>query len=78
MVKCLFNGAITPPSIGRDPRNNMYGESGRFIEESIFGFVLVVEWLLKESANMDKIHRLIAEGEDGGTRVLSTSDPGAS
>jgi hypothetical protein len=65
--------------LGADPRNDprspdeWRGESGFVVEQSIFGFRLLVEWKLADRGKMDKIHRLIAIGEDGGTRVVGAS-----
>ena len=87
LTKKLFNGTVTPysassdgiPRLGWDPRNdrNPYkawnGESGDVIEEGLFGFRLLVEWETIDRGMMSKIRRLIARGEDGGTRALSKS-----
>jgi len=87
LTKRFFDGTVTPYSVtpeginllGWDPRNetNPYqtwnGESGDVIEERLFGFRLLVEWEMTDRGKMGKIRRLIARGEDGGTRALSKS-----
>jgi hypothetical protein len=87
LTKRFFDGTITPYSatpegiviLGWDPRNDTNphhswnGESGDVIEERLFGFRLLVEWETIDRGKMGKIRRLIARGEDGGTRALSKS-----
>ena len=77
MKKC-FGGTVTSPSIGHcDPQSATMAlseerckETGILVEQQLFGFRLHVEWEKDDRGKMDKICRLIARGEDGGTRVL--------
>lgn len=65
--------------LGSDPGNDngdpqgWSGESGFVVEQLLFGFRLLVEWKYADRGKMDKIHQLIARGEDGGTRVICMS-----